>query len=234
MDEIDRFQQQAYDVVLGGIADAFDLSKEDSNTIARYDTDYLKHPDGWSKVSNGKRGSYTAHARTLGKLLLLARRLCEAGCGFVGISTAFVWDMHADKNNLGVVEGMQAVGQPFDHAVNAFIEDIEARGLSERILLVCTGEMGRTPKINKNGGRDHWGKLTPLMLYGGGFTSGQVIGQSSRDGGEPATDPVSAQNLIATIMHTVFDVGLLRITSGVPADVLRATTDGRPIPGLLS
>src|SRR5207248_10400050 len=130
---------------------------------------------------------YADHARTLGRLLLLARRLIEAGCGFVTINTNFVWDMHADVNNAPVEEGMRYVGAPFDHAVSAFIEDLEARGLSERVLLVCCGEMGRTPKVNKAGGRDHWGGLAPLLLHGGGLKMGQVIGQSDRNGGMPAS-----------------------------------------------
>jgi len=122
---------------------------------------------------------YADHGRTLGKLLLLARRLCEAGCGFVTINTNFVWDMHADSNNPSTREGMGYVGLPFDHAVSAFIEDVEARGLSDRILLVACGEMGRTPRVNKNGGRDHWGNLGPLLFHGGGLKMGQVIGQST-------------------------------------------------------
>ena len=80
--------------------------------------------------------------------MLLARRLCERGAGFVTVTTNFVWDMHADVNNAGVEEGMRYMGLPFDHAVSAFIEDVHERGLSDKILLVCCGEMGRTPQIN--------------------------------------------------------------------------------------
>ena len=119
----------------------------------------------------------------------------------------------------------------FDHAVAAFLEDLEARGLSEKILLVCTGEMGRTPRINKNGGRDHWGNLAPLLLAGGGLNRGQVIGQSSRDAGEPNTDPVTIKNLVATILHTLFDVGELRLVRGVPNEILQAAA-ADPIAGL--
>src|SRR5260370_28428340 len=97
--------------------------------------------------------------------------------------------MHADVNNAPVKDGMPFVGGPFDHAVSAFIEDVEARGLSDRILLVATGEMGRTPRINKNGGRDHWGDPTPLLLYCGGLRMGQVIRQSSPARRPPASEP---------------------------------------------
>lgn len=228
---MDKFQQQAFNVILGGVANAFDLSKEDPRTVARYDTSHLLRSSLWNYKNNRKH--YNAHSTSLGKLLLLARRLCEAGCGFVTINTAFVWDMHSDVNNLPMAEGMDYVAQPFEHAVTAFIEDLEARGLSDQILLVCTGEMGRTPRINKRGGRDHWGRLTPLMMYGGGVTDGQVIGQSTRDGGEPLAGRVTNRDLIATIMHNLFDVGELRIRRGVPPEVLRVIGRGSPIRDLV-
>ncbi|MDP7206830.1 MAG: DUF1501 domain-containing protein, partial [Pirellulaceae bacterium] len=167
--------------------------------------------------------------QTLGHLLLLARRLCEAGCRFVTVATRFVWDMHGDQNNLGVARGMEAVGRPYNRAVSAFIEDCETRGLSDDILLVSTGEMGRTPKINKSGGRDHWGRLTPLMLYGGGITAGQVIGKSERDGGQPAVDPYNSDHLVSTILHTLFDMGELRVEQGLPAELVRMISGSTPI-----
>jgi uncharacterized protein (DUF1501 family) len=106
---------------------------------------------------------------------------------------------------------MEAVGRAFDHAVAAFIDDVEARGLEDRILLVCCSEMGRTPRLNRNGGRDHWARLAPLLLYGGGSRGGRVIGQSTRDGGEPAAENYTPANLVSTILHTVLDVGRLRL-----------------------
>lgn len=227
---LDGIQRQAFDTILGGVVDAFDLKKEDPSTVARYDTEKFFLPNSWQDMNNRER--YGHNAKSLGKLLLLARRLCEAGCTFVTVSTDFVWDMHADVNNLGVERGMQAVGRPFDHAVSAYIEDVEARGLQDDILLVATGEMGRTPKINKRGGRDHWGGLTSLLLHGGGLTDGQVIGQSTSNGGQPATTPVTIKNLTSTIMNTVLDTGLVRIQRGLPAEVVSATSDHPPIPGL--
>lgn len=234
MESVEKFRQQAADIVLRGVSEAFDLSREDPQTIARYDTaDYINETR-YADKSNGSpsRRWYQSNARTLGKLLLLARRLCEAGCGFVTVSTRFVWDMHADANNLGIDRGIDAVIRPYDHAVSAFIEDCEARGLSDRILLVSTGEMGRTPKINKRGGRDHWGRLSPLLLYGGGITHGQVIGQSNSDGGEPNTSPVTSENLVATILHTLLDVPQLRLTTSFPNDLMRLISTTDPIPGL--
>ncbi len=231
MEAIEGFRSQAIEVVLGGISRAFDLSHEDPRTIARYDTSHLVRPSLWNSKNNKQR--YTAHARTLGKLLLLARRLCEAGCGFVTINTDFVWDMHADRNNLGVGPGMASVGAPFDHAVSAFIEDLENRGLSDQIMLVMTGEMGRTPRVNNRGGRDHWGRLTPLAFYGGGIRGGQVIGRSNNNGGEPATNAMGLSNLVATILQTMFNTTAIRLQDAIPSDVSRLITDGHPIPGLL-
>ncbi len=232
MDGVEHFRQQAFDAILGGVAEAFDLAKEDPRVVARYDTGPLVRPENISRAWNNYN-NYVDNARSLGKLLLLARRLCEAGCGFVTVTTNFVWDMHADRNNAGVEEGMQYMGRPLDHAVAAFLEDVAERGLSDKILLVATGEMGRTPKINKNGGRDHWGGLAPLLLAGGGLQTGQVIGQSTRDAGQPLSEPLTIRHLTSAIMHTLLDVGRVRTMTGVPADVARTITGGSPIPGLL-
>jgi len=226
-----HLQQQAFDVILGGVSQAFDLSKEDPKVVARYDTAPLVKPEQIdTRWKNYKR--YIDNAQSLGKLLLMARRLCEAGCGFVTITTNFVWDMHADKNNAGIAEGMDYMGVPFDHAVSAFMEDVRDRGLSDDILLVCSGEMGRTPKMNNRGGRDHWGNLSPLMLSGGGLNMGQVIGQSTRHASEPQTEPIERKDLVSSIMHTLFDVGELRITRGVPNEIIQVATAGNIIPGL--
>jgi len=227
---IDEQRDKAFRVILGGVADAFDLAKEDPKIVARYDTAPLVRPENidkkWRNYNN-----YVDNAKALGKLLLLARRLCERGCGFVTVTTNFVWDMHSDVNNAGVAEGMRYMGQPLDHAVSAFLDDVAARGLDERILLVCCGEMGRTPKINKNGGRDHWGNLAPLLLAGGGLKMGQVIGQSNRSGGEPSSQPMTIKHLVSTILHTLFDVGKLRVERSLPRDLARMA-EWEPIPGL--
>ncbi len=227
-DSLGRLQQQAVDMIMGGITEAFDLSKEDPRTLARYDTAPLVHPNSISKAWNNHR-NYRDHGQTLGKLMLLARRLCERGAGFVTVTTNFVWDFHHDKNNAGVAEGMEYVGAPFDHAVSAFLEDVHQRGLSENILLVCCGEMGRTPKLQPNGGRNHWGRLAPLMLAGGGLKMGQVIGESTGDAGEPASGAVTNENLIGTIMHTLLDVGQVRLMEELPRDVHNLVTTTSPI-----
>ncbi len=228
---LDKLRQQAFAAILGGVGSAFDWAKEDPRTIERYDTKPLISPESISNRWNNHK-NYADHGASLGKLLLLARRLCEAGCGFVTVTTNFVWDMHADQNNAGVAEGMGYCGRPLDHAVSAFIEDVEARGLSKRILLVVCGEMGRTPRLNSKGGRDHWGTLAPLLLFGGGLNMGRVIGQSTRDGGAANSDAVAIPNLVATILQNLLDAGKLRTMSGVPSDLARVIA-AEPIPGLV-
>lgn len=233
---LSSLQVQAMDLITKGVADAFDLSKEDPRTLARYDTSGFYDPKQWRYDGGKMRNNipwYTAHTKTLGKMLLLARRLCEAGCGFITIHSEFVWDFHADGNNVALPEGQKLVIAPFDHAVSAFIEDCDARGLSDKILLVCTGEMGRTPRINKNGGRDHWPRLAPLMLYGGGLTHGQVIGKSTRDGGEAVGPPQHPDDLLATISHTLFDYGQARLLPDLPTDLKRSLANIEKMPGVL-
>lgn len=228
----DAFQQQAFEALHKGVFDAFDLSKEDRRLVERYDTAPLL-PRAHINEKYKNINHYATNAQTLGKQLLLARRLCERGAGFVTVTTSFIWDMHADVNNAPMATGMDYVGRPFDHAVSAFIEDVEARGLSDKILLVCCGEMGRSPAVNKDGGRDHWGNLAPLLIYGGGLKMGQVIGESSKDGSEPRSQPVGMKDLIATIMHSLLDIGQVRLMSGVPPRVIEAMTRGQPIAGLV-
>ena len=230
----DALQQQAYDILLGGgVSRALDWTQEPNKVIERYDTRHFVEDARWNSVSRGRKGYYNAQAATLGKLLLLARRLCQAGCGFVTIHAGYagVWDMHADGNNLNMTDGMQAVGRPFDHAVAAFIEDVEARGLQDDILLVCCGEMGRTPRINQRGGRDHWSRLAPLLLYGAGVSPGRVVGTSNRSGGEPISEPQTPQHLISTILGTVLDLGELRLIPGIPSE-LQELLAHPPIHGL--
>ena len=229
-DGLDSTREKAFSVLLGGVGDAFDLAKEDPKTVARYDTEPHVNVEKIDKKWNNHK-NYADNAKTMGKLLLLARRLCERGAGFVTVTTNFVWDMHADVNNATMVEGMSYMAPPLDHAVSAFVEDLRQRGLEDKILLVVCGEMGRTPRINGKGGRDHWGGLSPLLLAGGGLKMGQVIGQSSRDAGTPNSDPIRNKHLISTVMHTLFDVGKLRVARGVSREMLQLT-EHEPIPGL--
>ena len=223
LEEADRYQQQAYDIITGGVASAFDLSEEDPRTIARYETSHLFKQAEVSRWHDMRRAS-----NLLGRQLLLARRLCEAGCGFVTVSDCG-WDHHSNDNSPKGLGGFALLAPQVDHAVAAFIEDCRARGLTDKILLVITGEMGRTPRINKNGGRDHYGELTPLVFSGGGLPMGQVIGQSDRHASRAASRPYRPEHMLATIMNVLFDSGKLRVTRGVPNDVRNVITDGEPI-----
>ena len=114
----------------------------------------------------------------------------------------------------------------------AFLQDVHERGLSDKILLVVTGEMGRSPRRNRDGGRDHYGNLTPLLIAGGGLKMGQVIGSSDKNAAAPAADPQTPANLLATVMRTVLELGDIRAMPnlGKTADIV---TTGEPIPGLL-
>lgn len=225
----DRFQQQAFDVIVGGISKAFDLSNEDPRLVERYDTGAFEIP-AWLKKKKKKSNVPAQSPIGLGKQLILARWLVEAGCGFVTVTSAG-WDMHG--NAFGVNDGMPLLGPSVDKAVSAFIGDLEARGLSDKVLLVITGEFGRTPRINKKGRRDHWGNLCTLAFSGGGLPMGQVIGDSDRTASRPSTEPITVQNLLGTIMHSVFDVGQLRLETSVPSEIARTLTGSQPISQLV-
>jgi hypothetical protein len=227
---LNGLRRQSFETILGGAAQAFDLSQESTATIEAYDTTTRMPPDRISRKWNNIN-EYIDNAKSLGKLMLLARRLVERDCRFVTVTTNFVWDMHADVNNAGVEEGMRYMGLPFDHAVSTFISDLEQRGMLDDVLLVCCGEMGRTPRINENGGRDHWGGLAPLLIAGGGVTKGNVIGQSTRDNAEPLSEPVTIPQLVGSMLQTMLDVGELRLVPGLPRQVLDAAAHD-PIPGL--
>jgi hypothetical protein len=212
----DQFERQAADLLAGGAARAFDLSREPPKLVERYDT---------SMYSCGFK---VFEPSALGKQMLMAQRLIEAGAGFVTVQSAG-WDMHADVNNPGIKAGMEMLGRPLDKALSAFLEDLEARGLLDKVLTIVTGDFGRTPKINARGGRDHWANLSTLAFFGGGLKMGQVIGKSDRTNGAPAGDPVSTPNLLSTVMHALFDVGILRVTRGVPTKLVKLIEDNKPI-----
>jgi len=100
------------------------------------------------------------------------------------------------------------------------VSDCAQRGLSEKILLVVTGEFGRTPRINKSGGRDHWGPLCTLALSGGGLRMGQIVGESTAKAEVPKTTPIGPQDLMATVFHVL----------GIPQDLHFNDQSGRPQP----
>ncbi|HEY1067223.1 MAG TPA: DUF1501 domain-containing protein, partial [Pirellulales bacterium] len=121
----------------------------------------------------------------------------EAGCGFVTIQYGG-WDMH------GSIESSLKKRSPeLDTAVATFVQDVYERGLSDDILLVISGEFGRTPRINKSGGRDHWAPLSTLALSGGGLKMGQVVGESAAKVDVPKSTPIRPQDLMATVFHVL-------------------------------
>jgi Protein of unknown function (DUF1501) len=172
MEGMDSFETQAFSLLLSSAKDAFDLKKENPKTVEKY-------------------------GKGLGEQLLLARRLCEAGTGFVTVQYGG-WDMHGN-----IVQGLKQRCPQLDHAVAAFVQDTYDRGLAENILLVISGEFGRTPRINKNAGRDHWSNLSTLAMAGGGLRMGQVIGESNSKVERPKTTPITPQDLMATLFQVL-------------------------------
>jgi hypothetical protein len=179
-DTLDRYQQQALDLVAGTAArEAFDIDKEDPRQADRY--------------GQGPWGRYT----------LMARRLVEAGVTFVTVDMPH-WDDHSR-----IQEMHPKKLTPVDRAVGALIDDLVDRGLYELTLVVVMGEFGRTPKIN-NGqpgipvpGRDHWGNVFSVMLAGGGLKGGVVVGASNARGEVPADRPLTPSDVLATIYHVL-------------------------------
>ena len=221
-----EFQQQAFDVIVGGIDAAFDLSLESPDTLTRYDTGRFAIPLHLQKKKANVPGQSPI---ALGRQMLLARRLIEADCRFVTVTSAG-WDMHG--NAFGINDGMPILGPAVDKAVSAFLEDLEERGMSEKVLLVITGEFGRTPRINKKGGRDHWGNLCTLAFAGGGLPMGQVIGQSDRRASVPSGQIVTSEHLLGTVMSTLLDLAEVRLLPNIPPDVARSLATVTPIPQL--
>ena len=174
---------------------------------------------------------------------LLARRLVEAGVTFVTMSTApdsLCWDWHlnivnddrpADGSN-GPSRGMDISGPPLDQMLAALISDLYERGLDKKVLLIVWGEFGRTPRVNKTGGRDHWGSLMSILLSGGGLNVGQVIGTSTKTGDVPSNRPVSPTDVLATMYrHLGIDTTQHTVTNaGRPIPIL---PDGKPIHELI-
>src|SRR5205823_11059733 len=117
-------------------------------------------------------------------------------------------------------QGMRQLGPQVDQAVSAFVQDVHQRGLQDDILLVITGEFGRTPRINGGAGRDHWAPLSTLALSGGGLKMGQVIGESNAKAEVPKTTPITPQDLMATVFHVL----------GLPQELHYKDMSGRPTP----
>ncbi len=140
-------------------------------------------------------------ANFFGQSLLMARRLIEAGTRFVQVKWYDwdgAWDIHG-FNSTGVERMEEELCPRFDQGLSALLDDLHARGLLDSTLVVVMGEMGRTPRINKWGGRDHWGPSLFALLAGGGVPAGAVVGRTDDKAAAPASDPVQPAELAATI-----------------------------------
>jgi uncharacterized protein (DUF1501 family) len=187
---VNVFQQKAFDLMTSAEAKkAFDIHAE----------------------SDKLRDEYGRNA--LGQSCLMARRLVEAGVRCVTIDHSN-WDTHDDNFNV-----LKRQLPWLDAGVATLLRDLADHGLFERTLVVVTGEFGRTPRVNKNSGRDHWGPAFSVLLGGGGVQGGRVLGKSDARAEKPASDPYGPEDLAATLCR------LLNIN---PEDEFH-TPDGRPV-----
>jgi len=193
---VDQQTQQAFDILTSSkLVKALDLTREDPRILERYGKD---DPNVLSYSAKG----YQAHMSKF----LAARRLVEAGARCVTVAFAdFDWHGGNFSNGRKVIPLL-------DQGLSALVQDLHERGLDQDVSVVVWGEFGRTPKVNENGGRDHWPKVTFAMLAGGGMTTGQVIGQTDGHAGAAIRRPVTYAEVFATLYHNLgFDLN--RVTS---------------------
>jgi Protein of unknown function (DUF1501) len=166
---MDQFSRQAFNMLTASQAqEAFDIGREKPPLRDQY----------------GRT--------TVGQSLLLARRLVEAGVTCVTVR-APGWDNHTN-----IAQAMRGMGAAYDRGIAALVRDIYDRGLQKTVLVVAMGEFGRTPRFNKNAGRDHWGSVMSVVLAGGGLKTG-VFGESNRKGEVPVSLPYRPENVLATV-----------------------------------
>jgi uncharacterized protein (DUF1501 family) len=166
------------------LLEALDLSRESPRIRERY--------------GDGKPYRYQFDgAPTVNEQLLIARRLVEAGVRCVTLSFGR-WDSHGQ--NFALVRDH---GGKLDQCLSALIEDLDVRGMLNDVLIVVWGEFGRTPRVNRDAGRDHWSQVSCCLMAGGGLRHGQAIGATNRLGEFATTRPVSPGEVIATVYHTL-------------------------------
>ncbi|MEM7387880.1 MAG: DUF1501 domain-containing protein [Verrucomicrobiota bacterium] len=194
MEGLDAFNQQAFDVLTSSrLLEAMDLEKEDPKIRERYGT-------GTDKVQGDA-------APRKNEQFLLARRLVEAGVRVVTLSYSF-WDWHGRN----FARGRENLPD-FDQGVSALVQDLHDRGLDKDVTVIAWGEFGRTPKINKEGGRDHWPRVACALMAGGGMQTGLTIGETNRLGEEPSERPVHFQEVFATLYR---NMGIDTATTTLP------------------
>jgi len=182
MEGMDTFTEQAFGVLTSSrLAKAFDLSEEDPEIVERYGkgTEKLTADGPWKRLDQ----------------FLMARRLVEAGarCVTLGFSR---WDWHGGNFKRGREDFPL-----LDQGITALVQDLHDRGMEKDVSVVVWGEFGRTPKINKGAGRDHWPNVSTALLAGGGMNHGQIIGSTTRDGGEADDRPVEFPEVFSTLYH---------------------------------
>ena len=184
MEAMDHFTNQAYDVLTSGrFARAMDLDQEEQRVVDHYTP----------KMQLAGLQTYTSEGPDAALKFMLARRLVEAGVRVVSVSLSD-FDTHKENN-----VRMQNLGPLFDFSYHALITDLKLRGLLDDVLVLAWGEFGRSPKVNKNGGRDHWPRLSMGMLAGGGLPGGIVVGESDGSAGQVLSRPVEFADVIATL-----------------------------------
>jgi hypothetical protein len=181
---LDALNRAAFEILTSSkLAEALDLEREDPRVRDRY----------------GRGSADPAFGEDAGPhwmdQFLLARRLVEAGARCVTLSFGS-WDRHG-----GNFTQLPPQLDKFDQGITALVSDLHARGLDQDVSVIAWGEFGRTPRINKSAGRDHWPKASCALLAGGGMRMGQVIGSTNRLGAEPQDRPVHYQDVFATLYH---------------------------------
>ena len=186
MAALDQFTQQAVGILTSGkFAAALDLTKENPRTLERF-TPRMAEPNARHYTTEGPKSL---------QKLLLARRLIEAGVRCVSVSLSD-FDTHGDN-----FERMRSLGPLLDHGLHMLVEDLRERGMLDDVLILAWGEFGRTPKVNRSAGRDHWPRVSMGIMAGGGLKTGQVIGATDKWAAEATSRPVHYQDVIATLYH---------------------------------
>jgi hypothetical protein len=181
---LDAFQGQAFEIVTSSaLRDALDVNKEPLHVRERY-----------GPSANGYHGQ--------GSQMLLARRLVEAGVGFVEVALGY-WDTHGPANVLGFPKMREQLCPTLDQSLSALIEDLHQRGLDKDVVVIVWGEFGRSPRVNKDAGRDHWLPAMSAVIAGGGLKMGQVIGSTDARGENPKDRPYKISNVLATIYQAI-------------------------------
>jgi hypothetical protein len=187
-DAVDAFTRQGLEIVTSSaVREAFDISREQESVVARYGS----HHNRFRYLSEQYGFEFESFIR--------ARRLVEAGVPFVSMSVAR-WDHHClDRSQGTIFDSYRTLLPLYDMALAALITDLHERGLSERVAVVVWGEFGRTPRVNKTGGRDHWPSAGYALLAGGGFKTGQYVGETDTHAERPKTRAYGPQNVLATL-----------------------------------